>query len=133
MKKWMVGLIGMLLVTFVSGVVWAEDGEGEQKRKERPKQERRKGGRSGKDRGERMKAADKDQDGKITLEEFTAAHLERIKTMFERMDVNKDGVLSEEDRKAAREGREGAEAGKERKRGGAKHKNRKREGGETEE
>ncbi len=103
MKKLLVGMIAVALMGSMANV-WAEDGEGEQKQKKDAKRERGQKGRRGGDRGGMLKAADKDEDGKITLEEFTEAHLARMKEMFDRMDVNKDGVISAEDRAARKEG-----------------------------
>lgn len=117
MKKWTVGMIAAALLVSMANA-WAEDGAGAEKKEREQKREHKQvkeqaqnreehqKGRRGEDRGAMMKAADKDQDGKITLEEFTEAHLARIKEMFEKMDVNKDGVLTEEDRVAARAARE---------------------------
>lgn len=48
--------------------------------------------------GEMMKKADRDGDGKVTLEEFTDMHMERIREKFQKLDRNKDGVLSEDDK-----------------------------------
>ena len=50
---------------------------------------------------ERMKAADKDGDGKISRSEAVA--LPRLAKHFDEIDTNKDGFLSKEELKASRE------------------------------
>ena len=50
---------------------------------------------------ERMKAADKDGDGKISRAEAVA--LPRLAKHFDEIDTNKDGFLSKEELKASRE------------------------------
>ena len=50
---------------------------------------------------ERMKAADKDGDGKISRAEAIA--LPRLAKHFDEIDTNKDGFLSKEELKASRE------------------------------
>ncbi len=46
-----------------------------------------------------MEKVDANKDGKISKDEFLAAHAAK----FDEMDTNKDGFLSEEERKAKRE------------------------------
>lgn len=48
---------------------------------------------------ERLKAADKDADGKITKEEYKAAFPMADEARFSKLDRNGDGVLTKEDRK----------------------------------
>ena len=50
---------------------------------------------------ERMKAADKDGDGKISRAEAVA--MPRLAKHFDEIDTNKDGFLSKEELKASRE------------------------------
>lgn len=50
---------------------------------------------------ERMKAADKDGDGKISRAE--AATMPRLAKHFDAIDTNKDGFITQEERKAYRE------------------------------
>ena len=50
---------------------------------------------------ERMKAADKDGDGKISRAEAVA--LPRLAKHFDEIDTNKDGFVSKEEMKASRE------------------------------
>lgn len=50
---------------------------------------------------ERMKAADKDGDGKISRAEAVA--LPRLAKHFDEIDINKDGFVSKEELKASRE------------------------------
>lgn len=47
--------------------------------------------------GERMKAMDKDGDGKVTWDEFKAYHDAHLRERFDALDTNKDGVLSRDD------------------------------------
>lgn len=54
--------------------------------------------------GERMRAADTNNDGKITWEEMSAAFPEATRERFDRMDTNGDGVLSPADRPPRGEG-----------------------------
>lgn len=54
---------------------------------------------------DRMKAADLDSDGLISLAEFEAAHNARIQEHFARIDTNSDGYLSEDEMQAAGRGR----------------------------
>lgn len=120
MKRCLTGLSGLVMAAFVAGTVCAGDeprGEGEGQGAK---------GRNGMGEGrhQRMRdgsgmleSMDKDKDGKVTLEEFTEAHLARMKEMFEKLDVNKDGVISKEDREArmaekkAQEGEKDSEGG----------------------
>ena len=66
-------------------------------------------GRRGPDRGGMARAADTNRDGTITQAEFASAALAR----FDRVDVNKDGTISADERPARREwrGRRGPDAG----------------------
>lgn len=45
----------------------------------------------------RFKAADKDVDGALSLQEAEAAAREKVAQMFERLDANKDGKLTQEE------------------------------------
>ncbi len=47
-----------------------------------------------------LEEADTNQDGNVTVEEFTAAWNKTIKTMFTHLDANADGVISKEERPA---------------------------------
>lgn len=58
-------------------------------------------------RFERLRAADKDGDKKVSAEEFKAAFPEAPAEAFARMDRNKDGVLTGEDRPAGGPGHRG--------------------------
>lgn len=57
-------------------------------------------GDKGKAMAAKLKAADKDQDGNITLEEFKAAFPKTTEERFKKMDRNGDGVLNKSDRKS---------------------------------
>lgn len=50
----------------------------------------------------RFKAADKDGDGALSLQEADAAAREKAAQMFERLDANKDGKLTQEEMRAGR-------------------------------
>jgi len=52
-----------------------------------------------------LKNADTNNDGFVSLDEMKAAHSARIEEHFARVDSNGDGLLSEEERAAAREAR----------------------------
>lgn len=54
-----------------------------------------------------MKDADASGDGFVSLDEFKSAHSARIEEHFVRMDANADGLLSEEEMKAAKKDRRG--------------------------
>ncbi|MEP7156427.1 MAG: EF-hand domain-containing protein [Betaproteobacteria bacterium] len=60
---------------------------------------------------ERMKAADKNGDGKISREE-AAASLPRIAKHFDDIDTNKDGQITKEEMKAFHEKNHAAKGGK---------------------
>ena len=60
------------------------------------KGEKRRGHGKG-DHAARMKEADTNGDGKISLKEFKVGHMKRMKQMFTHMDSNGDGFLSKED------------------------------------
>ena len=45
-----------------------------------------------------MDKMDANKDGKVTFDEFKAAHDERMQQRFSRMDADGDGVITEEDR-----------------------------------
>jgi Ca2+-binding EF-hand superfamily protein len=47
-----------------------------------------------------FKAADKDGDGALSVQEAEAAARERVARMFERLDTNKDGKLTQEEMRA---------------------------------
>ena len=55
------------------------------------------------DREERFDLADTNADGKLSLAELTAATTKRATEEFSRMDVDKDGFLTQADRDAARD------------------------------
>jgi Ca2+-binding EF-hand superfamily protein len=60
------------------------------------------------ERGEAyFKAADKDGDGALSRQEAEAAAREKVARMFERLDTNKDGKLTQEELRAGREGGHG--------------------------
>lgn len=48
-------------------------------------------------------AADTNQDGNISLDEFKAAHAKRLEAVFKRLDSNSDGVIDQSERAAAKE------------------------------
>lgn len=52
-----------------------------------------------------IKDADTNQDGQVSLDEFTVAHEQRVAERFARLDANADGVISDDEFKAAREER----------------------------
>ncbi|MGB5353656.1 MAG: hypothetical protein WBN32_08610 [Woeseia sp.] len=56
-----------------------------------------------------MKKADADNDGQISLSEFRAAHEQRIEERFARLDLNADGLISDDEMQAAPRDRKGAE------------------------
>ena len=56
-------------------------------------------------RGERMKAADKDGDGAISKAEADAAGMTRLSKNFDKLDANKDGKVSRDEMKMARQHR----------------------------
>lgn len=47
--------------------------------------------------------ADTNKDGKISRDEFRAAHEKRSDAMFKRMDTNGDGAIDQDEKKAAGE------------------------------
>jgi len=102
----MTGTVCMAVAAFLSCSVIAGEGKGEAKQDREKKQDREEARKHGGGKGDRrdsrpsIEDMDKDGDGKVTLEEFTDAHLARIKEMFDRLDANKDGVISKEDREA---------------------------------
>jgi Ca2+-binding EF-hand superfamily protein len=53
--------------------------------------------------GEMFKAADTNNDGKVSYEEFKAQHEKRMDAMFKKLDTNGDGVIDQAERTAARE------------------------------
>jgi hypothetical protein len=72
--------------------------------------------RPGKDEGRHgPKAIDTNDDGEVTIEEFTAAHKSRVEHWFDRLDKDTDGVLTAEefeaaaDHRRAKRARKGAE------------------------
>lgn len=54
-------------------------------------------GRHGKGHGERFEKADSNKDGKLSFEEFKAAREDQMKQMFQKMDANGDGSLTKEE------------------------------------
>lgn len=54
-----------------------------------------------------MKDADASGDGFVSLDEFRSAHSARVEEHFVRMDADADGLLSEEEMKAAKKNRRG--------------------------
>ncbi|WP_158592328.1 EF-hand domain-containing protein [Noviherbaspirillum sedimenti] len=63
----------------------------------------------------RFKAADKDGDGALSLQEAEAAARERAAQMFERLDANKDGKLTQQEMHAGHGQGHGHDAGQQRK------------------
>ena len=57
-------------------------------------------------RGEEMRA-DKDGDGRVSRAEATAAATERTNEWFDKLDLNKDGYVTQEETRQARETRRG--------------------------
>ncbi|MBL8382998.1 MAG: EF-hand domain-containing protein [Burkholderiales bacterium] len=64
------------------------------------------------ERGERMKAADKDGDGALSKAEAEAAGMKRLVENFDKLDANKDGKVTREEMRAARPGPRGGPASK---------------------
>lgn len=62
-------------------------------------------------RGERMKAADKDGDGAISKAEADAAGMTRLSKNFDKLDTNKDGKLTRDEMKMARQEHRGEHKG----------------------
>jgi hypothetical protein len=62
--------------------------------------------RSDAPRGDEMRA-DKDGDGRVSREEATAAATERTNEWFDKLDLNKDGYVTQEETRQARETRRG--------------------------
>jgi len=60
---------------------------------------------------ERLKAADKNGDGKISREE-AAASLPRLAKHFDEIDTNKDGFITKEEMKAFHDKKQAEKAGK---------------------
>jgi hypothetical protein len=56
-------------------------------------------------RGERLKAADKDGDGAISKAEADAAGMKGLSKHFDKIDANKDGKITREEMRAARKAR----------------------------
>jgi Ca2+-binding EF-hand superfamily protein len=48
--------------------------------------------------GEFMSKADTNKDGKLSMKEFRASHMKRMKSQFKMMDTDGDGFLTEADR-----------------------------------
>lgn len=50
-----------------------------------------------------MERADTNHDGKISMDEFKAAHEKRVEEMFKRMDTNGDGFIDKDEMRKHRE------------------------------
>ena len=90
MKKINVAIITVLLSTSIGASAAFAQAPAEQPKGERAHKMH-----------ERMKAADKDGDGKISRAEAVA--MPRLAKHFDEIDTNKDGFLSKEELKASRE------------------------------
>jgi len=91
MKQWKMAVAVLVVGLIGAGVVIAAEGEGEQERK----RARKEGGRPGPEKI--LAVMDKDGDGKVTLEEYTAFSLERAEERFKKMDADGDGVVVKEE------------------------------------
>ena len=79
--------VTLLGVAVAGAMVFAEHPETENKKRSRGE-----GGHVA-----RMKAMDKNGDGKICFAEFKAGHMKHLEAMFKKRDKNGDGFLSKED------------------------------------
>ncbi len=53
-------------------------------------------------RGEFMRKADTNKDGKLSMKEFKASHMKQLVGQFKKMDTDGDGFITKEDRKGKR-------------------------------
>lgn len=78
--------IAAFILLAASGIVQAHEGEHHHKNKD-------------------VMKADANGDGKVSFEEFRAAHEKRLKAKFERKDINKDGFIDPDEKQIAQKKR----------------------------
>lgn len=92
--------VAVLGMAVTGASVFAADEEGRSEKHRRPERG---------DHGSRMKMLDKNNDQKVSLAEFKAAHVKRMNEMFKKLDRNGDGFLSREDHPGADKGEDKGE------------------------
>jgi hypothetical protein len=80
---------------------WDGNGDGVLNQSDRPAPDAGKGGKrhGGKPGAQGLRRADANEDGKVTYEEMIALKPDFPRETYDRLDTNKDGVLSQEDRR----------------------------------
>ncbi|HEY3327838.1 MAG TPA: EF-hand domain-containing protein [Novimethylophilus sp.] len=84
MNKHIGMLLGIALLLAMQGVAWAEH--------------ERDGGHEN-----MMEQADTNHDGKVSHDEFKAAHEKRMEEMFKKLDANGDGFIDKDEMRKGRE------------------------------
>lgn len=92
MNRHMGVLAGIALLLAMQGAAWAEQGS-----MGGP------GGGMGSDHEHMMEQADTNHDGKISHDEFKAAHEKRMEEMFKKLDANGDGFIDKDEMRKGRE------------------------------